>query len=52
MLAASNRQGGFDNLGDTKEGRREIVEASFDQVRVETIGSVAVFAASNPGARS
>jgi dsDNA-binding SOS-regulon protein len=42
-----NRQGGFDNLVDTEDGLREILEASFQDVELETIGSVAVFAASN-----
>lgn len=52
LLAAFNRQGGFDNLGDTERGLEEILAASFDQVRLETIGSIAVFAASNPRARA
>jgi SAM-dependent methyltransferase len=48
LLAVFNRQGGFDNLGDTEAGLREILAASFSQVRLETIGSIAIFAASNP----
>jgi SAM-dependent methyltransferase len=52
MLAAFNRQGGFDNLGDTEGGLREILAASFDRVRLETVGSIAVFSASNPVARA
>jgi SAM-dependent methyltransferase len=48
MLAAFNRQGGFDNLTDTEEGLGEILGASFEHVELETIGSIAIFAARNP----
>ncbi len=48
MLDAFNRQGGFDNLSDSEEGLREILGASFEHVELETIGSIAVFAATNP----
>jgi SAM-dependent methyltransferase len=48
MLSVFNRQGGFDNLDDTEDGLRGILDASFQQVELETIGSVAVFAASRP----
>ena len=48
MLAAFNRQGGFDNLGDTEAGLREILAASFAHVQLETVGSIALFAAANP----
>jgi SAM-dependent methyltransferase len=48
MLDAFNRQGGFDNLNDTEEGLREILGASFEHVELETIGSAAIFAATNP----
>jgi len=48
MLSVFNRQGGFDNLDDTEEGLREILGASFQQVELETVGSIAVFAASSP----
>lgn len=47
-LVANNRRGVFDNLGDTEEGLAEILRASFEQVELETIGSMAVFAAANP----
>jgi SAM-dependent methyltransferase len=47
-LAAFNRQGGFDNLDDTNDGLREILLASFDHVELETVGSIAIFAARNP----
>ena len=48
MLGAFNRQGGFDNLADSEEGLREILSASFDHVELEAIGSIAIFAATNP----
>ena len=48
VLAAFNRQGGFDNLDDSEAGLGEILGASFEQVEIETIGSVAVFAATEP----
>jgi hypothetical protein len=47
FLGVFNRQGGFDNLGDTEDGLRDILEASFQDVELEAIGSMAVFAASN-----
>jgi SAM-dependent methyltransferase len=52
MLAAFNRQGGFDNLADTQEGLGEILEASFEHVEVEAIGSIAIFAATGPRPQS
>ena len=48
VLRANNRRGTFDNLDDTQEGLCEILEASFEQVEVETLGSMAIFAATNP----
>ncbi len=48
VLKANNRRGTFDNLDDTQEGLREILEASFAQVEVETLGSMAIFVATNP----
>lgn len=48
LLEANNRRGTFDNLGDTEAGLREILEASFERVELETIGSMAIFAATNP----
>jgi SAM-dependent methyltransferase len=48
ILKANNRRGTFDNLGDTQEGLREILEASFRRVELETLGSMAIFAATNP----
>jgi SAM-dependent methyltransferase len=48
ILKANNRRGTFDNLGDSEEGLREILEASFERVELETVGSMAIFAATNP----
>lgn len=50
MLASVNRRGTFDNLDDTEDGIRAILAASFETVEVQTVGSVAIFAATNsPG---
>ena len=48
ILEANNRRGTFDNLGDTQEGLGEILGASFERVELETVGSMAIFAATNP----
>ena len=48
VLAAFNRRGAFDNLDDTEEGLREILEASFDEVEIEIAGSAAIFSAKGP----
>ena len=48
MLGAFNRQGGFDNLSDTEAGLAEILQASFERVEIETIGSIAIFVAAVP----
>ncbi len=48
ILKTNNRRGTFDNLGDTQEGIGAILEASFERVELETVGSMAIFAASNP----
>jgi SAM-dependent methyltransferase len=48
MLRANNRRGTFDNLDDTEDGLRQILEAPFERVEMETIGSMAIFAATNP----
>ena len=45
---ANNRRGTFDNLGDSQKGLSEILEASFERVELETVGSMAIFAATNP----
>ncbi len=48
LLNANNRRGTFDNLGDTQEGLGEILGASFERVELETVGSMAIFAATDP----
>ena len=48
VLTAFNRRGAFDNLDDTEEGLRQMLAASFERVEMETIGSIAIFAATNP----
>lgn len=48
MLKANNRRGTFDNVDDTEEGIGEILEASFERVELSTVGSMAIFAATNP----
>lgn len=48
MLHAFNRRGAFDNLDDSEAGLREVLEASFERVELETIGSIAVFTATGP----
>lgn len=48
FLGAFNRQGAFDNLADSESGLREIIEASFDHVELDSIGGIALFAATGP----
>jgi SAM-dependent methyltransferase len=48
VLRAFNWAGDFDNLGDTAEGVRRILEASFETVEVDVVGSTANFEASGP----
>ena len=48
ILGANNRRGTFDNLGDTEEGLGEILGARFERVELETVGTMAIFAAANP----
>jgi hypothetical protein len=48
ILEANNRRGTFDNLGDTEEGLGEILTACFEWVELETIGTMVLFAATNP----
>ena len=52
VLDAFNRRGAFDNLNDTEEGLGEILAASFEHVELKTVGSIAIFAATNPRARA
>lgn len=47
-LRAFNRRGVFDNLEDTVEGLREILDESFEKVDIDVIGSVAQFIAAAP----
>jgi hypothetical protein len=48
VLKAFNWAGDFDNLGDTAEGLRRILEESFEKVEVEIVGSTANFTATRP----
>ena len=48
VLAAFDRRGAFDNLDDSQEGLREILWAAFEQVELETVGSMAIFTATTP----
>jgi len=48
FIRAANKQGGFDNAGDTVDGLRTSLSASFDDVAVETLGSSAMFVADGP----
>jgi SAM-dependent methyltransferase len=48
VLRAFNWHGDFDNLGDTAEGLREILQESFEKVEVDVIGSAAHFTATRP----
>jgi SAM-dependent methyltransferase len=48
VLRAFNRHGDFDNLGDTADGLREILETSFRTEEVDVVGSIAHFVARDP----
>jgi SAM-dependent methyltransferase len=48
FLRVANWHGDFDNLGDSAEGLRRILEESFETVEVEVVGSTANFTATNP----
>jgi len=50
FLTAFNRRGAFDNLEDTEAGIADILRRSFREVQIETVGGLAIFAASNPTA--
>ena len=52
FLRAANKQGDFDNVDDTAEGLRRILEMSFSAVDVDVVGSAALFAAARPRSRS
>ena len=47
VLDTFNRRAAFDNLDDTADGLREILGASFERVELETVGSVAIFVATD-----
>ena len=48
MLSFYGRQGSFDNVDDTEDALRRMVGASFEDVDLEVIGSIAVFSARRP----
>ena len=48
FLKAFNWNGGFDNLDDSESMLVDILEASFKEVSVGTIGSAALFSARGP----
>jgi ubiquinone/menaquinone biosynthesis C-methylase UbiE len=52
MLRAYNRRGAFDNLEDSEAAIGEMLASSFEEVEVETIGSIAVFTARKPHVQS
>ena len=50
VLDAFNRRHAFDNLADSEQGLRDLLEASFQRVELETVGTIAIFAATGPRA--
>ena len=48
FLWAFNRRGTFGNLEDTEAGLRDILARSFGSVKLQTVGGMAVFVASDP----
>ena len=48
VLWAFNRQGAFNNLGDTEAGLRRVLEESFQTVEIDVVGSLAFFTATGP----
>jgi SAM-dependent methyltransferase len=48
VLRIFNRNGAFDNLADTADGLRDILEDSFEDVKVDLVGSTALFTARRP----
>jgi len=48
VLQRNNQRGIFDNLDDTEEGLRELLELSFGHVVLETVGAMAIFTATDP----
>ena len=51
VLSAFNKRGAFDNLDDTEQGLRQILEASFEEVEIQIAGSAAIFVATGPRRR-
>jgi hypothetical protein len=47
-MRENNRRGIFDNLSDTEDQLREILNQSFAVVDLHVVGSVAVFSAARP----
>jgi SAM-dependent methyltransferase len=52
VLGAFNRQGGFDNLGDSEEALNGLLAESFEDVEVDVVGTLALFVARSPRART
>ena len=52
MLRAYNWRGAFDNLEDSEEAIGAMLASSFEEVEVDTIGSIAIFAARAPRSTS
>jgi ubiquinone/menaquinone biosynthesis C-methylase UbiE len=50
FLWAANKQGGFDNRDDTAEALRSMLDASFELVEMDVVGSTANFVAQRPRA--
>ena len=48
FLKVANMQGGFDNLSDTRDELDTMLTASFSDVEIDTVGSLALFTARNP----
>jgi hypothetical protein len=48
FMKAVNKQGAFDNLSDTRNGLDGILSASFSDVAIDVVGSLALFTARNP----
>ena len=48
VLHAFNRRGAFDNLEDSEAMLRDLLDAAFEQVEMEIVGSIAIFAATTP----
>lgn len=48
FLRAVNRRGAFDNLDDTEAGIHEILQRSFRDVDLWTVGASAMFVAKGP----